>query len=436
MYAGASIRDITSPIGVQLAGYPHVRRLASGTHDPLLASALFLSTGSSNVFLCSLDLLMVNTPVARQMRRRVSHALHIPECCVLISCTHTHSGPVSLDYLPWRGDPAMPVPDPNYLLQVETRVIEAALEAKATAAPAILKWTTADAQDIGGNRHSPVGPTDSEAGVLAVYSQNELRAVLVVYGMHPTVLHEDSTLFSSDFPHYTRQHIRDAFGGQTTVLYHTGPCGNLSPRYFVTGQTFAEAARLGGLLGERIVSAIVDSADPPPIAETLAGDICRVRLPRRFWPSPDEAEGYLAFARDHFEKLRAQNADRRLLRTAEVAVFGAESAYSLVRANQSGIIQQTLDSFEPIEVQALRINDACIVGLPGEIFVEYSLRLKKQSSRKVFPIAYANGELQGYIVTPEAAAAGGYEAASRLFEPAAGDILVDSALSLIDRIWP
>jgi hypothetical protein len=29
----------------------------------------------------------------------------------------------------------------------------------------------------------------------------------IIYGMHPTVLHEDSRLVSSDFFHFTRQHI-------------------------------------------------------------------------------------------------------------------------------------------------------------------------------------------------------------------------------------
>jgi hypothetical protein len=53
---------------------------------------------------------------------------------------------------------------------------------------------------------------------------------------------------------------------------------------------------------------------------------------------------------------------------------------------------------------------------------------------RTFPVAYANGELQGYIVTPEAAAAGGYEAASRVFEPEAGALLVDAARSALSAL--
>ncbi len=66
--------------------------------------------------------------------------------------------------------------------------------------------------------------------------------------MHPTVLHEDSTAITADFPGAARAFLAERFPDLTTI-YHTGPSGNQSPRYFVTGQTFAEADRLGTMLG-------------------------------------------------------------------------------------------------------------------------------------------------------------------------------------------
>ena len=71
-------------------------------------------------------------------------------------------------------------------------------------------------------------------------------------------------------------------------------------------------------------------------------------------------------------------------------------------------------------MQALRIGGTCIAAWPGEMFVEYGLELKKHAPLKSFVVAYANGELQGYVVTPKAVAAGGYEAASSMFDPSAG----------------
>jgi hypothetical protein len=46
-------------------------------------------------------------------------------------------------------------------------------------------------------------------------------------------------------------------------------------------------------------------------------------------------------------------------------------------------------------------------------------------------ISLANGELQGYIVTPEA---DGYEAGFSLFSPEAGQIMVNAALDLVGSL--
>jgi hypothetical protein len=403
-----------------------VRRISTGIHDPLLASALYLRNGSSAVLLCALDLVMVNCDVARRIRCSVAKALGIDEAGVLISCTHTHSGPVTLHYLPFSGDVAMPSPDPSYLAFVEKRIVEAAVDAKAKAQPAELAWTNADARGVGGNRHSPDGPTDPEVGVLAVRAAENLLAVALIYGMHPTVLHEDSTLVSGDFPYFARRHLQAAIGHELVVLYHTGPAGNQSPRYHVKGQTFAEAERLGRKLGTATLASLQDLKFTSDVV--LAGWLQPVELTRRKLPSVAEAERLLATYRTEYERLKAGGTERARVRTAEVAVFGAEALLKLAQAQQSGEVDRMLAALRPFEVQVLRLGEVCVVAFPGEFFAEYALLLKQRASVKSYVVTYANGELQGYIVTPEAAAAGGYEAASSLFEPEAGLTMVNAAL--------
>jgi neutral ceramidase len=46
-------------------------------------------------------------------------------------------------------------------------------------------------------------------------------------------------------------------------------------------------------------------------------------------------------------------------------------------------------------------------------------------------ISLANGELQGYMVTEEAAREGGYEALNSFFGPHSGRMLVDVTLELL-----
>ena len=53
----------------------------------------------------------------------------------------------------------------------------------------------------------------------------------------------------------------------------------------------------------------------------------------------------------------------------------------------------------PAEVQVISVGPWNFVGWPGEVFVEYDLMVKEQAEN-TFVIGLANGELQGYVVTP------------------------------------
>jgi neutral ceramidase len=433
LLAGASNVVIPVPAGVQLWGYPHVRRLATGTHDPLLASAIVLRRGAVTQVQIALDILMLEPPVARELRGRVAAALDTREELVFITCTHTHSGPVCGPIIGWAGDVAAPPPDPAVLDAIAKTAVTAARNAVSALQPAAVAWTTARVDGVGGNRHDPAGVTDPEAGVLAVRAADgTLLAVATVYGMHPTVLHEDSTRISSDFPHYARQALRARFGAKMVVAYHNGPCGNQSPRHHVTGQTFAEAERLGRRLGTCVAEALaaLPDADFDPDPE-LAGKLRRFRPVRRRLPRLDAAERTLADYRKEYGRLRQEGAPRPDVRTAECAVFGAEGLVNLARAEERGDLRRLLSRYAPFEVQGLRVGRAGLVGLPGELFAEYGLEIKRAAPGRVFVTAFANGELQGYITTPEAVVSGGYEAAGAVFDCRTGAVMVRAARALL-----
>ena len=70
--AGAAARDISPERPAQLCGYPHVRRLSTGVHDPLLASALCLRCGTTSVLLVAVDILFVSPAFAREVRASIA----------------------------------------------------------------------------------------------------------------------------------------------------------------------------------------------------------------------------------------------------------------------------------------------------------------------------------------------------------------------------
>lgn len=85
--------DITPEQGVELAGYPHYPRNNTGAHDPLCAACMYLNNGENEVAMVTLDLVSFSKQHVAKVRNHVEKACGIPGNHVMISCSHTHSGP-------------------------------------------------------------------------------------------------------------------------------------------------------------------------------------------------------------------------------------------------------------------------------------------------------------------------------------------------------
>lgn len=428
-------REVTPQKPTQLVGYPHVERIFTGVHDPLYASAIVLRNGASTVAVVSFDLIFVSPDFTRECREHITRATGIPAENILLHATHTHSGPVTLDLFLFKADGVVPPPDREYLQHVRDQAVAAVTEAVNNLQPCEAAWTTADVKGLaGGNRIDADGAEDPEAGLLIVRRRGDHApvAVLSVYSMHPTVLHEDSKLVSSDFIAYARQEIEKAFPGVGTV-YLNGTAGNQSPRRVVRGQTFAEAERLGGALGRRMVEslkAVRDfSADFPIAARSEL-----IPLEGKKFPPVAEAQAVLDEANRNFEKLKADNAGHAPIRTAECTVFGAEKLVLWATAEESGVAETLRRKYSRCEVQVMKLGTSLLAAWPGEFFVEFGLEAKQRSKTALFVASYSNGELHGYIVTPEAAKAGGYEAQNSLFPPSVGTQYVEATLRLAESL--
>jgi hypothetical protein len=434
--AGVAVRDISPRQPLFLAGYPHVARTSTGVHDPLLASALHLCDGATSLLLIGVDILFVSAQSTEFCRAAICQATGVPPSNILIGATHTHSGPLTNAVLAWKEDTVVPPPDSDYMEQFHGGIIEAGIAACAAAEPVRLAVTSATAEGVGCNRLNPAGPFDSEVGLLAVQRERDGRLVALdlIYGMHPTVLHEDSRLVSSDFLHFTRRHIGEAFAGLVTVC-HLGPCGNLSPRYHVKGQTFAESERLGRGLGDSIVRALRLLTGSDFHDEVgLASGRSQVELVANTFPSVGEAQTVLRQACQRYEELKRAGAPQGAVRSAECVVFGCEESLTLARAQASGEVAQWQERYRSAEVQAFRIGNLSLAALPGELFVEYGLEIKSRAPGRTFVISLANGELQGYIVTPETSVSGGYEASFALFRCESGARMVNATLNLLQEL--
>ncbi len=434
LHAGAAELDITPTGSVFLYGYPHVERYSTGVHDPLLCSALCLDDGAHRAVLIASDLIWLPKAMIDRCRDRIAGTLNIPTAHVLVTASHTHSGPVTVRMLSNEADPAVPEPDPGYLDCVEAAIVEAATRAATDLRPARLEYAVADGRPLGTNRRDPNGPAIPDVPVFAARdaADDSLIALMAVVSMHPTVLHEDSTLISGDFPGLARRHLKaDLLGPDRPFVYHMGASGNQSPRHVTRGNTPAEADRLGRALSDAIQAALRSAR---PLEPRLAIEEDEVRLPLRRLPSVREAMQRTSAAKRRLNQLQDRGADRAAIRTAEVDWFGAEETLTLARAAEVGRVEAVAESCLPARVQLLDIGGVRLLAWPGEVFVEFALEAAADHDA-THVITLANGELQGYLVTRQAVSEGAYEAGNALFaSPESGRILVEASRRLLARM--
>ena len=434
MRAGTAVVDISPDKSMFLWGYPHVERMSTGVNDPLYATVLFMDNGSNAVMTIALDLLYISAKDTSEIRKHISEKSNVTPENIMISCSHTHSGPVTVEMIISGSDPVVPAVDQEYMSRIKEEIVAAGLSAIDNVVEAEVAVTTAHIDGVGCNRNDPDGLRDPEAGIIVVRNSESggIFSVSLVYCMHPTVLHEDSTLISSDFPGYAREYIQKELSSDIVVNYHTGPQGNQSPRYHVKAQTFEEAERLGNILGASVVEA-VNKLESNDFCDSLVLNAATefVDSVRKLPMSLEEADKNLRFWQNEFERLKIENAGHGPIRTAECSVFGAEEAVFIAKCAADGSLDEALENYQKLEVQVIRIGDCCIVALAGELFVEYSLAIKEQADEQVFVLCCTNGETQGYIVTEGAT---GYEADNALFAPETGVAMVNKALELIERI--
>ena len=431
--AGAAAVDISPKDTQFLSGYPHVERYSIGLHDPLISSALYLNDGKMGVLFIANDIISIEKDIIKSARERISQAVGIRASHIMITATHTHSGPLTCELTAWKADGIIPSPDKNYLKLLEDGIVRSGVAACKNAQPAQVGLSLADGTGVGTNRHDPLGPSDPQVPVLIVKSADDKTniACMLVFSMHPTVLHEDSKLVSADFPGMARQYLAEnVLGKDCPIIYHMGAAGNQSPRYITKANTFDEARRLGNILGSAVEKVIPQISYTRNVLLSCVQEFIDLRM--RDLPTVSIAQEKLNKANKKYQHLHKTGATSQEIRTAECDVFGAEGILNLAKISVKGGLEAQFAASMPYEIQMIMVGPWKFVGWSGELFVEYSLEVKAKVDN-LFPITMANGTAPGYIATQKAFDASNYEAAGTLLPPETGQIIIDRTLYVFSR---
>jgi hypothetical protein len=108
----------------------------------------------------------------------------------------------------------------------------------------------------------------------------------------------------------------------------------------------------------------------------------------------------------------------------------------LVRAYRALDVAARAGRPHRVEVQAISLGqELAWVALPGEVFVELGLALKKRSPFPHTFIAELANENLGYIPDRRSYAEGNYEPESARYAAGSGEKLVDAAVGLLTSLY-
>lgn len=439
--AGMAIADISPEKGEELGGYPHYPRHNTGVHDPLQAAAMYLNNGTEEIALVTLDLLFYSKKHVKEVRERIQKACGIPEKHVMISCSHTHSGPWAAGRLDIESLEAGAQQPEEYVKSLNHKIVTAVENAKKGAFEAEFTSGTAHCgaeSGVGGNRRAPGGPHDPLVSVMAVRDkEKKIRGIFVNYTLHPTFIHEWSTVCTADYPGYLKQQLRELHP-DAVVGFSQGASGNQSSRYYRQGESFDEAERVGRILGKAAATVLEHAAWSNELPIRTADKSIELEL--RTFGTEEELEKKVAQDKKTYEELyekygKSENREEYYLwQNANLKMLGSEDQLGYVKMQKKGMRIELLTDENPAEIQVITLGDTCIVGVQGEVFVEYALYIKAMAGYEMVVFnELTNGCLPGYLYTPESLVEGGYETDTSMLGEKFGRHLVDAILDVIEE---
>jgi len=430
----AAVR-ITPPAGIPMAGYYSVR-LAEGTHDDLYSKAIVLEQDGARVALVACDLVAIEDSVAKTARQKIEQITGIPGGNVMISATHSHTGPLMREgFLSAIEGPPLQIAR-KYLTDLPNLIARSVEQAKADLQPARASAGIGQEGALSFNRRflmkggkigwnpakmdpniiRPLGPIDPDVPV--VYFETPATKPLASYvnfAMHLDTV--GGALFSADYAYPLSTLLGKLKGPDMLTLFTIGTAGNINHRDVQNPSPqkgFAEAERIAGVLAGEVLKTysrlkLLETAAPQARSENLKLDL------------PAIQPGDAAKARQIVAKLGKADAPPFLDQVNAFKVLDIASR-----------VGRGLEA----EVQVIALgNQIAWVGLPGEIFVELGAAIKKGSPFPHTIIAELANGLIGYVPNRTAYAEGAYEVVSARCAAGSGEALAEAALRLLHQLY-
>jgi hypothetical protein len=405
-------------------------RLNEGVHDDLYAKAIVLEKDGVKVGMVALDLVNIPRPIVESAREAISRVSTVNGAHVMISATHSHTGPEMGGRL--RGvDAQTEKLARDYYASVPAMIAESVKLAEADLQPARVRTALAREYDVSFIRRyymkdgsvgwnpgrlnpnvvRPTGTIDPDLPVILFEAPT--GAPLAAYINF--ACHLDTTgglRYSADYANMLAQDLEAAKGPGMLTIFTIGAAGNINHidvnNPAPPGES--QAARIGTILAGDALKAMRHltevAAGPLQVASEM------VKLPLAAYDDADVPKA------------------RQIL-----AAYGKRYASPFleqVKAFKVLELEERHGAPIEVEVQVITLGDQLAwVGLPGEIFVEHGKAIKAASPFPLTIIAELANASISYVPDRKAYPQGAYEVVSARVGPGAGEMMVDAAVRLL-----
>ncbi len=372
-----------------MAGYAARTEPSKGVLHDLWAKAIFMEDSLGNTaLLVTTDLLGIPKDMSDQIRDAIHDEMGLSRSQIILSSSHTHSGPVLTNALRsiYPIDETQKAIIENYTDGLIVKITELAKKARKKAQPASVFSENGVVRFQVNRRNNDAskltelteleGPGDYAVPVIKVENQQgKIMAVVFGYACHPTVL--SGYELSGDYPGLAQLELEKKYKGAVAMFFQGGGADqNPLPRRSVP---------LAKQYGMELAAAVerVLSEKMKPLRSHLITAYSEIDLPLNHPPSEKELE--------------------KIIYTSE----GYIKAWAVDLQEKMKTGQPIPESY-PYPVEFWQIGDQELISLGGELLSGYSIQLKKILGNDIFVMGYAN-DVMAYIPTKQVLFEGGYE---------------------------
>jgi hypothetical protein len=382
--AGAAAVDITPERSLWMAGFALRKEPSQGVALPLHAKALALRCGAQPAaVLVTVDLLGLTARITDRVAAAVERRHGVSRPNLLFNASHTHCGPVIDEQLSVAYDlsPDQWTAIRAYTAQLEDQLIAVIGRALSRLRPAHVAYARGEAGFAANRRikFTPDGPVDHSVPVLRVNTADGAPLAIVFgYACHNTTLQDGFVQYHGDYAGVAQALLESRHPGATALfMIGCGADANPKPR-----GTLELVQAHGTALADAVDRALPTAAPVGPALHSAYGTVDL--------PFVDAAVR---------ERWRQQlDIDQVYLRRHAALMEAAVQRDGHLPATQR----------DPVQVWRFG-SDLTLIGLGGEVVVDYALRLAREyPGRNLWVAGYCN-DVFGYVPSLRVLREGGYE---------------------------